>query len=184
MKFCSRCAAPVALRVPPGDHLPRHVCDACGTIHYENPRIIVGCIAHWEGRVLLCRRAIEPRLGFWTLPAGFMENGESTEQGALRETLEEAGARVGLQALYTLFSVPQINQVHMLFRGRLLDPDFAPGEESLECRLFRESEIPWEEIAFITVRRTLRHYFEDQRSGRFELHVGTVERTPPQAPAA
>ncbi len=183
MNFCNNCAAPVVHRIPPGDSLPRFVCDACGTIHYENPRVIVGCVAQWEGKVLLCRRAIEPRHGLWTLPAGFLENGESVEQGALRETLEEANARARLTGLFSVYSVPQIHQVHMMFHGELADLDFFPGEESLECALFTEAQIPWEKIAFITVRRTLRHYFEDQPSGHFGLHLGTVERPPQRTDA-
>jgi ADP-ribose pyrophosphatase YjhB (NUDIX family) len=174
MNFCSECGARVALRVPPGDNLPRHVCDACGTIHYQNPRMIVGCVAEWEGKILLCKRAIEPRYGLWTVPAGFLENGETTAAGAQRETLEEAKARVEIDTLFALYNLPHINQVYMLFRGRLLDLDFGPGEESLETRLVGETEVPWNEIAFVTVRNTLIHYFNDRRSGHFGFHMGTV----------
>jgi len=174
MNFCSACGERVELRVPEGDTLARHVCTRCGTIHYENPRIIVGCIPEWEGRVLLCRRAIEPRHGLWTVPAGFMENGETTAEGAQRETLEEANARVEVLGLYALFNIPHINQVYMLFRARLLDLDFYAGAETLETRLFPEAEVPWNEIAFITVRRTLKHYFDDRRAGEFRFHMGTV----------
>jgi ADP-ribose pyrophosphatase YjhB (NUDIX family) len=176
MKFCSNCGAPVSLRVPPGDNLPRYVCDACNAIHYQNPRMIVGCIVEWEDRVLLCRRGIEPRHGYWTVPAGFMENGETTFQGATRETLEEANARVEIESLYALYNIPHINQVYMLFRGRLLDMDFSAGAETLEARLFTESEIPWEEIAFLSVRNTLDHYYTDRRNGEFKFHLGTIER--------
>ncbi len=175
MNYCSHCGARVELRVPEGDTVPRHVCTSCGTIHYENPKMVVGCIPEWENRILLCRRAIEPRRGLWTLPAGFMENAETTAQGAQRETLEEANARVEILGLYALFNIPHINQVYMLFRARLLDLDFSAGAESLETRLFDEGEIPWEEIAFITVRRTLRHYFDDRRRNEFQLHIGTIE---------
>lgn len=175
MNYCSHCGARVELRVPEGDTLPRHVCTSCETIHYENPKMVVGCIPEWENRILLCRRAIEPRLGLWTVPAGFMENAETTAEGAQRETLEEANARVEILGLYALFNIPHINQVYMLFRARLLDLDFSAGAESLETRLFEENEIPWEEIAFITVRRTLRHYFDDRRRGEFQFHIGTVE---------
>ena len=176
MKFCSNCGAPVSLKVPPGDSLPRHVCDACNTIHYENPRLIVGCIPEWEDRILLCRRAIEPRHGLWTVPAGFMENGETTLQGAARETLEEANARVEIGPLYALYNIPHINQVYVLFRGRMLDIDFSPGAETLETRLFTEKEIPWDEIAFLSVRNTLDHYYTDRRNGEFKFHLGTIER--------
>ncbi|MEQ1881671.1 MAG: NUDIX hydrolase [Burkholderiales bacterium] len=178
MNFCSQCGAPVQLRVPPGDTLPRHVCQSCGNIHYENPRMIVGCIPEWEGRILLCKRAIEPRIGLWTVPAGFMENAETTAQGAQRETLEEANARVEILDLYALFNIPHINQVYMLFRARLLDLDFYPGSESLEVRLFDEPDIPWNQIAFATVRRTLARYYSDRRAGGFHFHIGTIEPMP------
>ena len=175
MKFCSNCGAPVALRVPPGDTLPRQVCDACHTIHYQNPRMVVGCIPEWEDRILLCRRAIEPRHGLWTVPAGYMENGETTFAGAARETLEEANARVEIGPLYALYNIPHINQVYILFRARLLDLDVRPGAESLEVKLMTEGEIPWGEIAFASVRNTLTHYYEDRRNGKFGFHIGTIE---------
>lgn len=183
MNYCSLCGAPVRLGVPPGEHLPRHLCDACGTIHYENPKMIVGCVAAWQDKILLCRRAIEPRLGLWTLPAGFMENAETTEQAAARETLEEANARVDIEALFTLFNVPHINQVHIFFRARLLDLDYAPGVESLEVALFSEGEIPWENVAFASVRETLRHYFADRRNGAYAFHIGDIHPTPEQLTA-
>lgn len=142
MKYCSNCGATVAFRIPPGDSLPRHVCEQCGTIHYQNPKLVVGALAEWGDRILLCRRAIEPRHGMWTLPAGFMENEETTAQAAARETLEEACARIEVGELYTLIDVPHISQVHIIYRARLLDLDFRPGEESLEVALLREDEIP------------------------------------------
>jgi ADP-ribose pyrophosphatase YjhB (NUDIX family) len=179
MNFCSHCGAPVTPRIPNGDNRLRHVCDSCGTIHYQNPHLVVGCLPVWADRVLLCRRAIEPRHGLWTLPAGFMENGETTAEGAIRETLEEAGARVEIDNLYHLINIPDINQVYLLFRARLLDLDFAPGEESLEVALFSEAEIPWEQIAFQTVRRTLEHYFEDRRAGHYPFHIGDLDRRKP-----
>lgn len=179
MNFCSNCAAPVSLKVPVGDTLPRYVCDACNTIHYQNPRMVVGCIPEWEDRILLCRRAIEPRYGLWTVPAGFMENGETTLQGAARETLEEANARVDVVQLYALYNIPHINQVYMLFRARLLDTDFSAGAETLETQLFVEDEIPWEQLAFATVRNTLTHYFADRKKGEYKFHMGTIERQPP-----
>lgn len=174
MNYCSECGAPVSLRVPEGDTLPRHVCQACGTIHYQNPKMVVGCIPEWEDRILLCRRAIEPKHGLWTLPAGFMENGETTAEGAARETWEEAGARIEIGKLYTLYNLPQVNQVYFIFRARLLDLDFQPGAESLEARLFTEKEIPWEQIAFRTVRTTLEQYFTDRRRDRFDFHFGDI----------
>jgi ADP-ribose pyrophosphatase YjhB (NUDIX family) len=179
VKFCSDCGAPVTLRVPPGDSLPRHVCDSCHAIHYQNPRIVVGCIVEHDDRVLLCRRAIEPRLGYWTVPAGYMENGETTFDGALRETLEEANARVKIDSLYALYNIPHINQVYVLFRARLLDLKVSPGAETLEVKLCAESEIPWDRIAFASVRNVLVHYYEDRKRGKYEFHMGTIE--PPAA---
>jgi len=176
MKYCSVCAHPVSLQIPPGDSRERFVCNACGTIHYENPRNVVGTIPVWQDQVLLCRRAIEPRHGFWTLPAGFMELGETTAQGAMRETQEEAGARVELQALFSLLNVPHVDQVHLFYRARLLDLDFAAGEESLEVRMFTEAEIPWDELAFATTAQTLRFYFADREKGQYGMHTGDVIR--------
>jgi len=174
MKFCSNCAAPVAKRIPPGDNVPRWVCDACGEIHYQNPKLVVGAIPEWQGRVLLCRRAIEPRYGNWTLPAGFMENDETAGQAALRETLEEAGARIELLAPYSLISVPNVNQVHLFYRARLLDLAFQPGEESLEVTLFEEAQVPWKDVAFRTVGLTLKHWFADRKAGAFGFHAEDV----------
>lgn len=175
MKFCSDCGAPVTLKVPAGDTLPRHVCVACDTIHYQNPKMVVGCIVEWEDRILLCRRAIEPRYGLWTVPAGYMENSETTIQGAVRETLEEANAQVEIGPLYALYNIPHINQVYILFRARLLDLDFKAGAETLETRLFPECDIPWEQLAFATVRNTLTHYYTDRRQGQYNFHMGTIE---------
>jgi len=171
VKFCSNCAAPVLKRVPPGDTLPRWVCEHCGEIHYENPKLVIGCVPEFEGKLLLCRRAIEPRYGYWTLPAGFMENDETASQAALRETLEEAGASVELGAPFSMISVPGVNQVHLFYLGRLLDLGFRPGEETLEVTLFDEERIPWKEIAFRTVGATLRHWFADRRKGAFGFHA-------------
>ncbi len=177
MRFCSHCGSDrIALRIPDGDNLPRFVCAACGTIHYQNPKVVVGCLPEWEERVLLCRRAIEPRYGLWTLPAGFLENGETIVAGAARETLEEARARIELGDLYTVISLPQISQIYVMFRARLLDLDFGPGTESLEVRLFREDEVPWEELAFRTIARTLRTYFLDRKLGAFPARVSTLLR--------
>jgi ADP-ribose pyrophosphatase YjhB (NUDIX family) len=170
MKYCNECGAPVSLRVPQGDNLPRHVCDRCHTIHYLNPKLVVGCVAEWEGRILLCRRAIEPRYGRWTLPAGFMENGESTAQAAVRETLEEACADVVVDDLFALVNVPYISQVHLFYRGRLREPEYSSGVESLETALFLEADIPWQEIAFRSVEFCLKAYFADRAAGRFAVH--------------
>lgn len=174
MNFCSHCGSPLEFRIPEGDSLPRFVCPSCGTIHYQNPKMVVGCIPEWEDKVLLCKRAIEPKYGLWTLPAGFMENGETTAEGALRETWEEAGARVELGPLYTLFNLPHIDQVYFMFRARLLDLDYQPGIESLEVRLFAEHEIPWDQIAFRTVKASLELYFRDRANGGFGFHFGDI----------
>ena len=171
MNYCSHCGAPVSLKVPAGDTLPRHVCERCGAIHYANPKMVVGAIPEWEDKILLCRRAIEPRAGLWTLPAGFMENAETTAEAAARETLEEACARVEIGPIFSFINVPHINQVHILYRARLLDLDFAPGHESLEVELFEEAAIPWQEIAFRTIGMTLQHYFEDRKVGSFGFHA-------------
>lgn len=176
MKFCSECGSQVTQIIPAGDNRLRHVCSACQAVHYQNPKMVVGCLAEWDDKVLLCRRAIEPQYGKWTLPAGFMENDETTLQGALRETLEEAGAQVEILQLFTLYNLPHISQVYLMFRARLLNLDFAPGEESLEVALLSETEIPWDEIAFLTIEKTLRQYFEDKRKGEFAFHMGDVAR--------
>jgi ADP-ribose pyrophosphatase YjhB (NUDIX family) len=178
MNYCSHCGAPVSLMVPAGDNLPRHVCERCGTIHYQNPKMVVGAIPEWEDRILLCRRAIEPRSGLWTLPAGFMENAETTAEAAARETLEEACARIEVGEMFSLINVPHINQVHILYRARLLDLDFSPGTESLEVRLFDEADIPWEAIAFRTIGMTLRHYYADRKAGSYAFHVGDIVYKP------
>lgn len=180
INYCSACGAPVVLRVPRGDSLPRHICDACNAIHYSNPKLVVGALPVWGESILLCRRAIEPRHGKWTLPAGFMENNESVAAAAVRETIEESGAHIELGEIYTLISVPHISQVHVIYRAQLLDLDFAPGEETLEVALFREDEIPWDEIAFRTIAMTLRHYFADLRSGSFGFHTDEIS-PPPEA---
>ena len=178
MIYCSNCGTRVIEKVPEGDSRRRHVCTACHTVHYQNPKIVAGCIPLWDDRLLLCKRAIEPRYGLWTLPAGFMENGESTEQAAARETLEEAQAMVGNMELYGVFSIPHINQVYMMFRGHLQTADFAPGDESLDVRLFEEHEIPWEQLAFPVVRLTLERYFTDLRKNHFPVYVENIARHP------
>lgn len=174
MKFCSLCGAPVELRVPPDDNRNRHVCTSCGEVHYQNPKLIVGAVPVWQDKILLCRRAIEPRHGLWTLPAGFMENGETTSEAAARETQEEANAHVAIGDLYTLYNLPHINQVHLLFRAELLDLDFSAGAESLEVRLFTEQDIPWDTLAFRPVRLTLQHFFNDRKSGDFRFRTGDL----------
>jgi len=176
MNFCSDCGASLVLQVPEGDNRLRHVCVSCGGIHYQNPKIVVGCIPEWEDQILLCRRAIEPRRGFWTLPAGFMETGETAQAGAARETLEEAEARVEVGGLYACFSLSHVDQVYLLFRSRLLDLDFGPGSESLEVRLFKPGEIPWNEMAFFVIQETLEGYFKDRAKGQYPLRSGEIRR--------
>ncbi|MEB2488511.1 NUDIX hydrolase [Burkholderia multivorans] len=177
MKFCSVCGHEVIARIPQGDNRERFVCDHCGTIHYQNPRNVVGTVPVWGEQVLLCRRAIEPRYGFWTLPAGFMEMGETTAEAAARETLEEAGARVEVQNLFTLLNVPHVHQVHLFYLARLVDAEFEAGEESLEVKLFDEADIPWDEIAFPTVSQTLRFFFADRATGDYGVHTGDIFRS-------
>lgn len=174
MNFCSVCGQPVKIILPPGDDRMRHVCTSCNTVHYLNPKLVAGCIPVHEDLVLLCKRAIEPRLGCWTLPAGFMELGETSLEAAVRETLEEANARIRVQDLYAVFNLPHVNQVYLMFRSVLLDLDFAPGRESTEVRLFAEKEVPWQNLAFATIRQTLKFYFEDSMNGRFPLHTGDI----------
>jgi len=176
MKYCSQCGSEVVQQVPEGDDRMRHVCVSCDIIHYSNPRVIVGCVPEHEGRILLCKRAIEPRKGLWTLPAGFMENGETTVQGAARETWEEALARVQDQQLYRLFDVPGINQVYMFYRAQVVDGAYGVGPESLEVELFTEDEIPWDEIAFPAVYHTLREYLHDRVEGNWPVRVSAITR--------
>lgn len=171
MNYCGQCGAKTYRAVPPGDHRERQICTTCGTILYDNPKIVVGCILDWQGKILLCRRAIEPRKGYWTLPAGFMECGESTAQGALREMQEETGAEALLDGLFAVIDVPGINQVHFFFRGHLLSDVMLPGEETLEAALYDEKEMPWSDLAFESVALGLRIYFGDRASGDFRTHA-------------
>jgi ADP-ribose pyrophosphatase YjhB (NUDIX family) len=182
-RFCIQCgSARMALRVPEGDDHERDICEDCGHIHYFNPKIVVGALPIWEDKVLLCKRAIEPRHGKWTLPAGFMEEGEALDQGAIRETAEEANARLDDLQLYTVISLPDISQVYVLFRAQLRDLNFAASKESLDVRLFNEHEIPWDELAFRTISTTLKHYFEDRKRGVFPVYVETLRQN--RSPAA
>jgi ADP-ribose pyrophosphatase YjhB (NUDIX family) len=174
IKFCKACGGEAPYSIPPDDNRERAVCKVCGTIHYENPLNVVGTVPIWNDKVLLCRRNIEPRYGLWTLPAGFMELGETSAEGAVRETVEEAGARIDLLGLYTVLNVVRVGQVHLFYRARLRDTDFAPGTETIEARLFREDEIPWDDLAFRTVRETLLRYFEDRKRGQFEVHCADI----------
>ena len=170
IRYCNRCGSGVALVIPRGDSLPRHVCNTCGYIHYENPRMVVGCVVEWEQKILLCKRAIEPQRGFWTLPAGFMENGETTAQGASRETWEEAGAKVIVEAPFFMVNIAHINQVHLFYRGRLLSPEYSAGEESLEVALFHAEDIPWHNLAFRSVTLCLESYLADRANGSYGFY--------------
>ena len=179
IKHCQRCGTAVVYRIPDdGDTRERAVCPACGKIHYVNPLIVVGTVPYVGDRVLLCKRAIEPRLGFWTLPAGFMELGETMAEGAARETDEEAGAHIEMGPFFSAISIPRVGQVHFFYLARLLDERFEPGSETLEARMFAESEIPWDEMAFLTVRQTLEHFFADLRQGRFGVHESRIPWSP------
>lgn len=173
-QHCKVCGAPVTYRIPDDDNRERAVCTACGNVHYENPLNVVGTVPVWDDQVLLCRRNIEPRFGLWTLPAGFMELGETLEAGALRETVEEAGARVEMQGLYTVLNVVRAGQVHFFYRARLLDTRFDPGPETQEARLFDEASVPWDQLAFRTVRETLMRFFEDRKRDQFPLHCADI----------
>lgn len=174
MNFCSNCGHSIVRCTPPDDDRPRYLCKSCGMIHYENPKVVVGCIPEKEKRILLCRRAIEPRAGKWTLPAGYLENGETVAQGAERETFEEAGANIKIFAPYALFNICHVNQIYLIFRGRLVDNHIEAGSESTEVRLFSEADIPWDQIAFTVIEATLRLYYKDRPSGLFPFHVGDI----------
>jgi ADP-ribose pyrophosphatase YjhB (NUDIX family) len=174
MKYCGECGSQVEFVIPQDDNRHRHVCLSCKTIHYYNPKIIAGCIPELDGQILLCKRAIEPQYGKWTLPAGFMENGESTTQAAVRETLEEANASVEIQDLYTVINLPHINQVYLIYRAKLSDEGYSSGVESLEVDLYSEANVPWEQLAFPVMRETLRLYYEDKRAGSFKIRTGEI----------
>ena len=174
IEHCQVCGTRVEHRVPDDDNRERAVCPACHHVHYVNPLNVVGTLPVWEDKVLLYRRNIEPRKGFWTLPAGFMELGESTEEGAARETDEEAGAHIEMQGLYCVINVLTAGQVHFFYRARLLDTDFAPGPETIEAQLFSEKDIPWNELAFRTVRMTLEKYYAVRVSGQFGVHCADI----------
>ena len=169
--FCSNCGAKLKMRIPEEDNRVRAVCDACNTIHYENPKIIVGSVTTYKNQILLCRRAIEPKLGLWTLPAGYMELNESTSEGAMRETFEESGANITLKRLFAIHDLPFLNQVHIFFLAEMNSPKLDPGSETLEARLFTVDEIPWSELAFRTVGRTLEFFIEKDRYNKNHVHT-------------
>lgn len=176
MKYCSECGSNrVQITIPEGDNRERHVCPACGAIHYTNPRIIAGVLPVWEDRILLCKRAIHPRKDFWTLPAGFLENGETLQQGAERETLEEAEARVDIHDIYTIFNLTHIHQVYIFFRGTLINGEYGIGEESSDAALFSADEIPWDQLAFPTIHKTLKYYLRDREKGEFPVRMRDID---------
>ncbi|MEM7026723.1 MAG: NUDIX hydrolase [Pseudomonadota bacterium] len=176
MKYCCYCAAELLYDIPADDNSQRYICNQCNVVHYQNPKVVTGCLPIWEDKILLCKRAIEPRYAYWTLPAGFMECGETTQEGAIRETLEEANARVEIESLFAVFNLPHVDQVYMMFKSRLLDLGFSAGTESLEVALYDEQSIPWENLAFRTIKETLRLYFEDRTEGNYGQHTGDITK--------
>lgn len=178
MKYCNSCGGPLVVAIPPGDDRPRHVCQACGAIHYQNPKMVVGCIVEHGDRILLCRRAIDPQYGKWTIPAGFLENGETVTQGARRETREEASAELGELTPYRLYNLTPIGQMYLIFRAQLSGSDFAAGKESLDVRLFTRDAIPWDEIAFKVVTTCLESFFQDRESGEYSFGIGEIHTEP------
>jgi ADP-ribose pyrophosphatase YjhB (NUDIX family) len=175
MKFCSACGASLSFKIPLDDDRERHICDDCGVVHYQNPKVVVGCLPRHGEQVLLCIRAIHPRKGYWTLPAGFLENGESSVDGALRETWEEARAKVVGPKLYTVFDLPHINQIYIFYKADLIGPSYAAGPESLEVELFDEDAIPWEELAFPVITDTLRYYFSDRKEEHYPVRNEVID---------
>jgi ADP-ribose pyrophosphatase YjhB (NUDIX family) len=177
MKYCSDCGDPIVMKVPEGDDRERHCCDSCGAIHYFNPRIIVACIPRWEGKIMLCKRGIEPRHGYWTVPGGFMELDETTEQGAMRETWEETHAKVNITRLHGMYNIPQIGQVYVVYLADMISPEFEVTPESTEIRLFDPSDIPWDSIAFNVIEKSLRQYVEGVSTGDESFHRDTIRFT-------
>jgi ADP-ribose pyrophosphatase YjhB (NUDIX family) len=174
MNYCSHCGNKVSLKIPEGDTIPRFVCESCGRIHYQNPRMVVGCIPVWQNKILLCKRAIEPRYGKWTIPAGFLENNETVEQGAIRETIEESGADVSIVRLHSLYSLPHVNQVYAIFLADMNSENFKAGDETLECKLYEISDIPWDEIAFTAVHFSLKKYMENIAGAKGYTFLGQL----------
>jgi len=174
MKFCSTCGAEVKLEIPQGDDRERFICNSCQEIHYQNPKIVTGCIAEWEDKILICKRAIEPKRNKWTLPAGFMENGETNKEGAARESQEEANIIVQDMILYSVYSIPHISQVYTFYRATVKDGMASPGKESLETRFVSQDEVPWDELAFPVIIETLKLYYQDKQSGIFRTHYGDI----------
>tara|TARA_B100000949_G_scaffold231702_1_gene244355 strand:+ start:716 stop:1285 length:570 start_codon:yes stop_codon:yes gene_type:complete len=177
-KYCSYCGSVVSMKIPKGDNKERAVCDHCDTVFYENPKIVSGCLLTWKNKILLCKRATEPRAGYWTLPAGFLENNETIEEGALRETFEEAGAKANSLNPFLLCNLPHISQIYIMFHGELTDGKFSAGLESSEVRLFSKNEIPWNEIAFLVISKTIKLYYQDLKNGTIGIHFDTINKKP------
>jgi ADP-ribose pyrophosphatase YjhB (NUDIX family) len=178
IKFCSNCGGLINKRIPKGDDRLRHICDSCGTVHYKNPKLVVGCIAEWKDKILMCRRAIAPQIGKWTLPAGYLESAETVAQGARRETLEEAKANVDIIEPYALFNLTFVDQIYFIFRAKLINLDFGPGPESQEVVLMTEKDVPWDEIAFDVIKKILKCYFIDKSNGSFQFQMGDIKAKP------
>ena len=174
-KFCTVCGSPTEFKIPDGDNKERAVCTVCGHIHYQNPKVVSGCILEWKDKILLCKRATEPRSGFWTLPAGFLENNETVAEGALRETREEANAVSSKIELFFMCDLRHISQIYMMYKGKLSNGEYSAGPESEEVKLFAETEIPWNDIAFTVIEKTLRLYFQDKKKGNFSIHFDTID---------
>ena len=174
-RYCSYCGSETSYRIPEDDNRERAICDECGTIFYENPKVVSGCILEWQDKILLCKRATEPRSGYWTLPAGFLENNETVAEGALRETYEEANAKSNDIELFFMCDLRHISQIYMMYRGLLLDGKYSAGPESEKVQLFTESEIPWKDIAFTVIEKTLKLYYQDKKSGNFSIHFDTID---------
>jgi ADP-ribose pyrophosphatase YjhB (NUDIX family) len=172
MNFCSNCAHPISFGPIEGEHIPRFHCENCSTIHYQNPRIIVSCIPLWEDKIMLCRRGIEPQLGFWNIPGGFLENQEAVEKGALREMFEETGCEGTIVRLHSVYTVLPVQQVHVCFLVNMNNTDYHLTPESTEIQLFAEADIPWKDVAFISNKFALKHFFEDRRQGTYKTHLG------------
>ena len=177
MNYCSDCGNATSLKIPIGDNRKRAVCENCDAIHYQNPKIIAGCVPIFDNKVLLCRRAIEPRLGFWTLPAGFMENNETCLEAALRESEEEAHASIENPIFYGIFDLPHINQVYIFYQGDVVDGSYRPGIESLEVKFFTENDIPWKDLAFPVVELMLKHHFKNIKNNNSDICTGTINRS-------
>lgn len=176
MNFCPNCGQPISRQIPPGDDRLRDVCESCQIVHYHNPIMVVGCIPEYQDKILLCRRSIEPRLGYWTIPAGYLENRETVTEGARREAFEETGADMEILDLVTVVTLLPYHQVYLIFRAKLRDQHFGPTEESSEVRLFAENDIPWSELAFETVKKSLEFYFQDRAKGTYALHMTSIGR--------